>query len=215
MSTSPEHFPYVFSDLSDLRPFESIRPEGTDPSQYWYQFWRGITYLRKYYSKRTRAAPAMAEHFDQQRALLAQIQCTETRDDSLPTLGVFGDLMWIRDQWQEFLSSEAREALLRYDALLGNLVGVIYPQDFAASEMSLNRVEGLAPEGERPPDLSALREDLLAMEHEGIEFRVVSVHWGFEYEAHPTAQMNRPAREIVCACADLIMGHHPHMQHPF
>ncbi len=313
MPTSPEHFPFVFSELADLRPHEKIRPEGTDPSQYWYQFWRGITYLKKYYSKRHRVAPEMAEHFEIQRALMTRLSEEETRAPDAPTLGVFGDLMWIRDEWRAFMSDEARRALERYDGLLGNLetvvsphvpvtswlpdlvrynspreylktftrgdgkpmlsalstannhtldfgdagalattevlddlsiphsgvrererhkrwvevdvggvrvgfvaatFGVNYPQDFAASELALYRVPGLAPEVEEPADVGQLREDLSDMAATGIEFRVVSIHWGFEYESHPSAAMMRTAREIVAAGADLIMGHHPHLQHP-
>ncbi|MEO1174803.1 MAG: hypothetical protein AAFX94_22530, partial [Myxococcota bacterium] len=81
--------------MTDLRPHEAIRPEGTDPSQYWYQFWRGITYLKKYYSKSDRAPVEMLAHFEQQRRLLAQLRQTPATAEA--TLGVFGDLMWIRD----------------------------------------------------------------------------------------------------------------------
>lgn len=313
MPTSPQHFPFRASELPDLRPYEAIRPEGTDPAQYWYQFWRGITYLKKYYSKRHRVAPEMAEHFEVQRALLERIAAEENPDPSAPTLGVFGDLMWIRDEWRAFLSDAARQALERYDGLFGNLetvvspevpvtawlpdlvrynspreyleafaradgrsmlsalstannhtldfgdtgarattrvlddlgvphsgvretasdrrwvevdvggvrvgfvaatFGVNYPQDFAASRLALYRIPGLAPEAEGPADIGLLREDLSDMAAAGIEFRVVSMHWGFEYESHPSAAMMRTAREIVAAGADLIMGHHPHVQHP-
>ncbi|MEM6734011.1 MAG: CapA family protein, partial [Myxococcota bacterium] len=92
--------------------------------------------------------------------------------------------------------------------------GVNYPDDLAQSRIALSRVPGLAPEGDALPDLGELEEDLRDMDAAEIDFRVVSIHWGFEYECYPTARMMQTARRLVQAGADLVMGHHPHLQHP-
>lgn len=310
------HFPYTHTPMENLRAHEAIRPEGTDPSQYWYQFWRGITYLKKYYSKSDRAPIEMLKHFEQQRRLLAHLR--NQSDVAEATLGVFGDLMWIRDGWRSFLAPEAYEILARHEAILGNLetvmspdlpvtewlpdlvrynspreylepfrrpdgssmltalstsnnhtldfgdrgaldtlavldaegiahsgvrqrdserqwvevqagafrvgfvaatFGVNYPDDFAESTIALNVVSGLAPDrfGENDdavPDLDRVTRDLTEMAEAGVDFRVVSIHWGFEYESHPSVRMMQCARDLVAAGADLVMGHHPHIQHP-
>jgi len=49
----------------------------------------------------------------------------------------------------------------------------------------------------------------------GVDFVVVSVHWGIEFEAHPTAKQVTAAHALVDAGADLILGHHPHVVQDF
>jgi poly-gamma-glutamate synthesis protein (capsule biosynthesis protein) len=43
---------------------------------------------------------------------------------------------------------------------------------------------------------------------------VVSLHWGDEYRAIPTAWQRRVAAELIEAGADIILGHHPHVLQP-
>lgn len=40
---------------------------------------------------------------------------------------------------------------------------------------------------------------------------VVSVHWGYEYEANPDPAQREAARLMLEAGADLVIGHHPHV----
>lgn len=42
----------------------------------------------------------------------------------------------------------------------------------------------------------------------------VSLHWGDEYEDHPSAWQERVAFEMIEAGADIILGHHPHVLQP-
>jgi poly-gamma-glutamate synthesis protein (capsule biosynthesis protein) len=42
-----------------------------------------------------------------------------------------------------------------------------------------------------------------------------SLHWGHEFEMYPTFHMMQIARELISKGVDVIMGHHPHVLHPF
>jgi poly-gamma-glutamate synthesis protein (capsule biosynthesis protein) len=84
----------------------------------------------------------------------------------------------------------------------------------ARSSLTINTIPDLAPEGERDADLTELKAALAAMDAEGLDFKIVSLHWGFEYELYPTPTQMQVAREIVRAGADVILGSHPHVQQP-
>lgn len=43
---------------------------------------------------------------------------------------------------------------------------------------------------------------------------VVSIHWGNEYDTHPTMWQRKVARELIESGADIILGHHPHVLQP-
>lgn len=50
---------------------------------------------------------------------------------------------------------------------------------------------------------------------DGADFVVVSMHWGQEYQARPTAQQRRIARELLRSDAvDLVLGTHAHVIQP-
>ncbi len=51
-------------------------------------------------------------------------------------------------------------------------------------------------------------------EQEGCEVVIVSLHWGRETHATPTAGQVAMAKEIINAGADVIWGHHPHVIQP-
>ena len=62
--------------------------------------------------------------------------------------------------------------------------------------------------------LAAAFAALRRMVRAGVEFRVVSLHWGHEFEYYPTAEQIHFARALVDAGADVVMGHHPHVLQP-
>jgi hypothetical protein len=92
--------------------------------------------------------------------------------------------------------------------------GMNDPRRSAASRLRINAIPGLAPEGPARPDLSGVADALAAMRADGAEFRVVALHWGFEFEMYPTPRQMQVARDIVRAGADVILGTHPHVQQP-
>jgi len=40
---------------------------------------------------------------------------------------------------------------------------------------------------------------------------IVSLHWGYEYQVHPTPMQRDLAQAMIEAGADLVVGHHPHV----
>ena len=50
--------------------------------------------------------------------------------------------------------------------------------------------------------------------HNEVDFVVVSLHWGFEYNRLPMPRDISLAHDIIDAGADLIIGHHPHCVQP-
>ena len=48
-----------------------------------------------------------------------------------------------------------------------------------------------------------------------VDFVVVNMHWGNEYELEPTDNQKQLASAIADAGADIIFGHHPHVIQPY
>jgi poly-gamma-glutamate synthesis protein (capsule biosynthesis protein) len=88
------------------------------------------------------------------------------------------------------------------------------PAEGQRTALGLNLLPSLAPETEKAADISQVKEVLAAMASEGVDFKIVSLHWGFEFEFYPSPRTMRVGREIVAAGADVIMGSHPHVLQP-
>jgi hypothetical protein len=52
---------------------------------------------------------------------------------------------------------------------------------------------------------------LQQMHNDGIEFKIISMHWGYEYEFYPRENIMKLAHQIAKAGANLIIGTHPHV----
>lgn len=83
------------------------------------------------------------------------------------------------------------------------------------TDLKINIIPGLAPIGSGIPELSEVYHALTQMENDSVDFRIISLHWGAEYEMLPHPVQVIMARKIVEAGADLILGHHPHVVQPF
>lgn len=81
--------------------------------------------------------------------------------------------------------------------------------------LRVETVPGLAPLEPAKIDLTKIREVLQKMEDDGVEFKIVSLHWGYEFELYPDLEIMRAARAIIAEGADLIIGSHPHVQQPY
>ncbi len=79
--------------------------------------------------------------------------------------------------------------------------------------VQVNEVYGADDSG-APFALDELRQALSDMDADGVDFRIVSLHWGYEFEYYPAPRHVRLAREVIRAGADLIIGSHPHVQQP-
>ena len=67
---------------------------------------------------------------------------------------------------------------------------------------------------ERPPEATtdALERDIAAL-RPNVDVLVVSLSWGVEYTPEPTEQSKTLGRFIIDQGADIVAGHHPHVQH--
>lgn len=65
-----------------------------------------------------------------------------------------------------------------------------------------------------PIDLPEVRRVLADMAADGCHFRVVALHWGYEFEYYPDPAVMRVGHEVVRAGADVVLGTHPHVQQP-
>jgi poly-gamma-glutamate synthesis protein (capsule biosynthesis protein) len=55
---------------------------------------------------------------------------------------------------------------------------------------------------------------LANMEKQGCDLKIISLHWGHEYEFFPSPEQRSMARKLAEAGADIILGHHPHVVQP-
>lgn len=271
-----------------------------------------LRYLQKYlYQQNPNTVPELFRLFAGQAELRRAL--LEDKTPPAARLGLFGDLMWIRDGWSDFLSEEVRRNLAGMDGLVGNLETVISPafpvrefwpdlinfnsrpelvQAFASggkslfaalsfannhtldfhdrgaldtlkflesekiphaglrrdpterrwaeftrggirfgffaatfgvndrrrlsnSKMLLEVIPHLSPHrGGVPADLSGAEAALAEMHAAGVEIKIVSLHWGHEFDFFPQAYQRDVARRLVTAGADIVMGAHSHVAQP-
>ena len=306
------YFPFVHTPETGLPAYARFLHEGTPLSE---SFWHGFQYFAKYRNKKLSAPEEQLRYFDSQRKLLRYLAAAPLRPGHklVVDLAMVGDIMWIRHDWDSFVSKEILDFLNRFDVVLGNLETIIssnfrvrtfwpdyrkfnshpallqsfkwrtggnlftalsiannHTMDYsdagildtiefldgqrilhsgvekdkaarryttfvrngikfgfyAASyglnddsegqrtKLHLNLVPDLAPETEKSVNISPVKEALAAMEDEGVDFKIVSMHWGFEFEFYPSPKTMQVARDIVAAGADVIMGSHPHVLQP-
>jgi hypothetical protein len=89
-------------------------------------FFDKLLYLQKYlWNHKKRASPACEKFYEEQRLEWKNwVQSAPAPD---LRLGLVGDLMWIRRNWDTFLTPNTLNRLRTYDALMGNLETVISP----------------------------------------------------------------------------------------
>lgn len=92
--------------------------------------------------------------------------------------------------------------------------GLNDPASLGTTGLQLNVMRGLAPEREAQPSLDEAAAALAEMKAAGCDFRVIAMHWGFEYEYYPSLRVMQVGRRLVELGADLIVGGHAHVQQP-
>ena len=63
--------------------------------------------------------------------------------------------------------------------------------------------------------MAQLKDSLAEMKKEGVNFKILFLHWGFEFEVFPDPLIQEIGRELIHEGADLIIGSHPHVLQPF
>jgi poly-gamma-glutamate synthesis protein (capsule biosynthesis protein) len=303
----PDHFPYAWTPEERLPRYLRVRAEGLPLGK---AIWSGVSYLRKYRRPKRSAPAEEVRYFDDQRLLLRRL--AQGPEDGL-RLGMVGDLMWLRNGWELFLSPEVLAYLNGHEVVLGNLetpisghfkvpsllpdyftynsdpalvtsfqrptrsstfsalatannhsldrgdAGLADTLDFldtqgiphagvrrqpgersyvlfeaggirfgfyaacwgmndpaatASSSLTIEVLPGLVPRVQHPVDLGRIRAALAAMDGDGVDFKIVYLHWGYEFELYPCPDVMRVGREVVAAGADLLLGSHPHVLQP-
>jgi poly-gamma-glutamate synthesis protein (capsule biosynthesis protein) len=92
--------------------------------------------------------------------------------------------------------------------------GLNEPEVLTEGILSMNIVPGIAPMNEAEIDISDITKVLDAMEADTVDFRIIFLHWGYEYEMMPDPAIIRLARKIAEAGADVVIGSHPHVVQP-
>jgi poly-gamma-glutamate synthesis protein (capsule biosynthesis protein) len=273
--------------------------------------WSAVSYLKKWRYPKITSPPEERRYFAEQRRLLGELD--EAPASQVVNLALVGDLMWLRDNWDDFLAPEVLGYLNQHDIVLGNLespisrrfrvpaqlpdyltynsdprlvtsfrrphggntfsalatcnnhsldrgdAGLLDTLDFlkeqgikqagvrlqqsdrpfvtlragqftigfyaacwglnnpAAASRSALHIEilpGLVPRVRHPVDTGRVREALTEMERAHVDFKIVYLHWGYEFEFYPCPDLMQVGREIIRAGADVIMGSHPHVVQP-
>lgn len=92
--------------------------------------------------------------------------------------------------------------------------GLNEPSALKKGNVRINYIPGLAPLQKEKIDLSEPIRALKQMEREGLDFKIIYIHWGFEFEMYPDPEIMRVGRDLAAAGADFIGGTHPHVVQP-
>lgn len=84
------------------------------------------------------------------------------------------------------------------------------------SSLLLETIRGLAPFPNplNAIDLGPIEEALQEMDHQQVDFRMISIHWGHEFELYPTAYQVQLGQKLAAMGFDLVAGSHPHVVQP-
>jgi hypothetical protein len=104
----------------DLPRYLRVRAEGLPLRK---AIWSGLSYVRKNLQPKRSAPLEEVRYFNAQRQLLRWLarlgaSCSPQPE---PRLAMVGDLMWLRDGWNTFLSPEVLAYLNGHAVVLGNL----------------------------------------------------------------------------------------------
>jgi poly-gamma-glutamate capsule biosynthesis protein CapA/YwtB (metallophosphatase superfamily) len=63
-------------------------------------------------------------------------------------------------------------------------------------------------------DTALIRKDLLKARADSVDFTIVTIHWGTEYERNENREQTRLAQFMIKNGADAVIGGHPHVIQP-
>jgi len=296
--------------LNDEPAYVNTRVEGQSK---WYVYSSAVNYVRKYRNKRLDATSETKEYFTFQRDLYREFKKQAVPDSAL-NLAFVGDIMWVRENWNDFLDPGIKQHFEKQHMVFGNLespidtvgdvpglfgdylfynsaaglvksfyseakecnyftalslannhcldmdaegmfrtihfldkqnikhhgvshenkqkkyvqieeqgirigfyaatYGINSPERLPGAGLKVNVIPGIAPINSSKVDLSEIKSALEAMRNDSIDFKILSLHWGNEYEIYPDPEIVKVAHKMVEAGADLIIGSHPHVFQP-
>ncbi len=79
----------------------------------------------------------------------------------------------------------------------------------------LNVMAGIVPPLKMTDvDLSGAEAAIKEMTEKQVDVRIISLHWGNEFELYPDPSLLPLSRALVAMGFDIVMGHHPHVVQP-
>jgi poly-gamma-glutamate synthesis protein (capsule biosynthesis protein) len=60
------------------------------------------------------------------------------------------------------------------------------------------------------PTLTETERQFVVESKAKVDILIIALHWGIEYQQHPTEGQRKLAQELVSLGANVIVGHHPH-----
>jgi poly-gamma-glutamate synthesis protein (capsule biosynthesis protein) len=298
-------------DQQSEKEYLKFRAEGVPVSE---SILSGHKYVGKYLNKRVSAPDSIVEYFSNQAVLFSSLTHFNDQPKML-SLAFIGDIMWIRDNWSNFLSEGVKSYLEGNDMVFGNLEtpidtgitvprmlpdyfsynsspelinsfirndgqgniftavsvtnnhsmdrgaeglistmeflkkggigysgaafgtqpeedyftavkngvkigfyaaswGLNNPEDLLTENLKINVIPGIAPLDAKKIDLSSLTGILGKMSEDSVDIKILSLHWGYEYELYPDPEIIKMARILARNGADIIIGSHPHVVQP-
>ena len=97
--------------------YSNLRIEGMNKSK---SFFSGVKYIRKYKNKQVDLDTNLTEHFEVQKNLYQSLKLQSANESQLK-IAFVGDIMWIRNGWNDFLDVKVKNELCKYDMVYGNL----------------------------------------------------------------------------------------------
>ena len=96
--------------------------------------------------------------------------------------------------------------------------GMNKKRDQERAKVVVQTITGMAPPigvDNLVVELTEPQSALAEMSRAGAQLRIVSLHWGHEFEYRPSATQRGIARALSLAGADIVLGSHPHVPQPW
>ncbi len=290
----------LFLSKPKLKPYQIKSMEGRS---FLYGIVNAPAYIRKFLFPVNTAPSALKNYFEKQKVANKNLPVVNPNDTNQVLINIVGDIMWIRNNWLDFMDTAVQCKINQSDLFIGNLETIIdttkdinkFWFDYRTYNSDKNLIHFLPPNktmlslannhsldkgfgsllntkrllnnrailnngvkdidgkmytsftskgikigfyacawgvnnpkakdqdklhiqsGIAPYNISSsiqiqeIQQALQQMHKDGIEFKIISMHWGYEYEFYPRDVVMKLAHQIAQAGANLIIGTHPHV----
>ncbi len=290
----------LYKNPPKTKHFQKLSVEGRS---FIYGIFNSIGYLKKFGNPVMNFPTSLKEYFSLQKQQIKKLPKANSADSNEVKLNIIGDIMWMRNNWDNFMDSLVQSKINNCDLLLGNLETIIdttkavnkfwfdyrtynsdkHLIDFLPASKSmisiannhsldkgyesllrtekllinrkiavnginknkkytsitikgikigfyactwglnnpkveqqdkLNIQKGIAPYNNNTVNAEEALLALKQMHEDGIEFKILFMHWGYEYEFYPRNNIMKLAHQLAQAGYNMIIGSHPHVFQP-
>ncbi len=139
--------------------------------------------------------------------------------------GLRQTMQWLREQGIAYSGASFVDApepeyltICKNDLKIGLYAatyGLNFTPDLRAADVRIHCLSSLATGALSATDHEKIATVLAQMKQDGVDFKILFMHWGFEFEFYPDSLIRQAAYAMVCAGADLVVGCHPHVVQPY